>query len=136
MNAPAETETPAWPLGQMETTLGETESFIRMIGHLALSPNEVEQDEWLTIENRLLELHGELKSLWQAAWDERRAERTAHETELAAAQARTAPGSQAEVECVASHWHLLRATAETIQAFIADARRQRLTGDTPESGRA
>jgi hypothetical protein len=40
-------ETAASPLFDMEPVIGDMESFIRIIGHLVSSDNEVGPDEWL-----------------------------------------------------------------------------------------
>ena len=106
-----ETVPPSSPLFAMEPVLGEMESFIHIIGHLCTSINEVQEDEWRAVEDRLINLHRELDRLWSAAFEDRRREHEAHEVALAAAKARTAPGSREEAERLSSLWRLLAAAA-------------------------
>ena len=110
-----------WPLGAMEPALRDLESTAGLLLHIATSEYDAESDELFLINNKLLDCHNQLKSLWQQAWDKREKEREAHKAELAAAKARTAPGSQADAERVAGLWRVLASAAKAVLEIATEA---------------
>jgi hypothetical protein len=116
----ADTLESEWALGSIEPALYELRANIGILGHLAMSDNEVTRDEWQYVEGNLINIHRRLEALWLAAFeewkaqrDERKAERAAHDSALVAAQAQTAaPGSEADIKRAEFLWRTLRNVAK------------------------
>src|SRR5882757_8211420 len=85
-----------FPLSDIETELTGLHAMASLVGHLATSDFEVGTEVLNHIEDQLNACHERMKTLWHQAYEEVRREHEAHEAALAAAKARTAPGSQAE----------------------------------------
>jgi hypothetical protein len=103
---------PEWALGDIEPALFELRANIGILGHLAMSENEVTKDEWQFVEGNLITIHRRLEALWSAAWDQWNAVKAAHDKALVDAQNRTeAPSSAADVERAKALGHLLRGAA-------------------------
>jgi hypothetical protein len=66
----ADTPEPDWALGSIEPALYELRANIGILGHLALSDNEVTRDEWQYVEGNLIDIHRRLEALWLAAFDQ------------------------------------------------------------------
>jgi hypothetical protein len=101
MSATIPPEVSELPLADIEPVLCDLRMVTGLLGHVAGSDEEVQRDELRYIETRLIEAYRRLDTLWQQAWDRHGADRTAHETALAAAktEARTAnktPGTTAQ----------------------------------------
>lgn len=102
------------PLFEMETPFLAFSGLIRVVEHLASSPNELESDDLYPIANTLEHCHDQLHASWQAASDQRRDEQQAHERALAEAKAAAAPRWPVEAKRVETGRAIMLATARSV----------------------
>jgi hypothetical protein len=115
----SDTQKPEWALVEIEPALYELRANIGILGHLAMSDNEVTKDEWQYVEGNLITIHRRLDALWTTVWEQQKAQKQEHvealaaaEEELAEAKAQAAaPGSAADIEHAEFLWRMLRRVA-------------------------
>ena len=103
-----------FPLSEIETELTGLHTTASLVGHLATSDFEVGTEVLNHIEDQINAHRERLKALWKQVWEEQKRGSEAHEVALAAAKARVAPGSPADLEHVAGLWGLLAAAAQVV----------------------
>lgn len=121
MSKPSEAENSEFPMADIEPELAKLRCAAAMLGHMATSAHEKATEDLHYLKSQFFAHHDRLEALWKQAWEERAREREAHAAELAAAKARTAPGSQAEAERVAGLWGMLAGAAQVVAELAAKA---------------
>jgi hypothetical protein len=102
-----------WPLGALEPAIFDLRASVGILGHLITARDEVQIDEWQKCEGDLITAMMRIHDLWGQVWDQRIAEKRAHEEALAALEAKkAAPGSPEDIRTAEVTWTLLRAAAE------------------------
>ena len=105
-----------WPLGALEPAIHDLRAGVGILGHLITARDDVQIDEWQKCEGDLITAMMRIEDLWKQVWDQRKAEKRAHEAALDAVRAeKAAPGSAEEREQVEALWVLLR-SAVTVAA--------------------
>jgi hypothetical protein len=105
-----------WPLGALEPAIHDLRANIGILGHLITARDDVQIDEWQKCEGDLVTAMMRIEDLWKQVWDQRKAEKRAHEAALDALRAeKAAPGSVEQREQVEALWVLLR-SAVTVAA--------------------
>ena len=83
-----------WPIGALEPAIHDLRASIGILGHLITARDDVEIDEWQKCEGDLITAMMRIEDLWKQVWDQRKAEKRAHEAALEAVRAeKAAPGS-------------------------------------------
>jgi hypothetical protein len=118
---PQPEEQSKFPLSDIEAELGELRDAASILGHVATSDYDATTEDLLYIQEHFVAHHDRLEALWKQVWEERVREQREHEAELAAAKARTAPGSKAELERVAGLWGVLAAAADVVLEWAKEA---------------
>jgi hypothetical protein len=119
----ADTEhTPEWPLGSLEPVILDLQTTIAIFGHLIESPREIDKNAWHKIEDDLSAAAGQIRELWQSAFEQRIREDHAHREALESVRAeKAAPGSAEDEKRVAALWELLAAAAAVAMRQCAEA---------------
>jgi hypothetical protein len=87
-----------WPIGALEPVIFDLRASIGILGHLITARDEVQIDEWQKCEGDLITAMMRIHDLWGQVWDQRIAEKRAHEEALAALEAKkAAPGSPQKI---------------------------------------
>jgi hypothetical protein len=59
-----------WTIGDVEPLLHDMEAAAGILSHVANSRNQIEPGELILIEDKFIDLHKQMMTLWHTAWDE------------------------------------------------------------------
>ena len=71
-----------WPIGALEPAINDLRANIGILGHLITARDDVQIDEWQKCEGDLVTAMMRIEDLWKQVWDQRKAEKRAHEAAL------------------------------------------------------
>jgi hypothetical protein len=104
----------ASPLQDIEPELRALRMAASLLGHIAASPHQVDEEEIIYVQDQIIAHHARLDALWTAAWEEQGRERAAHQRALDEAKRAAAPLSEDAVKRFEALRRLLWASAQVV----------------------